>query len=204
MEGNLEKLEERIITKDMKSVIEKIESSTCEIIKDNNSGTGFICQIKFKGLNLRSLLTSFHVISEKDLKKNIKIKLNEKMIELNMKLNRKIFYYKNIGYTCIEILNEDNIKDNIVEINEDIKIIDYVPKGKNESDISSNKILEYSHGRIEYIDDDKCYYDCNINQGCSSGAIISIKTTKIIGLHLRYEENKNWGVCGSDIIKDIH
>ena len=70
--------------KDMKLLLAKIESSTCEIIKDNYSGTGFICRIKFKSQILICLLTSFNVISDKDSKNNIKLKINENMIELNI------------------------------------------------------------------------------------------------------------------------
>ena len=105
----MEKYRDTINMNQMKILIDNLQSSLCEIIKDNGHATGFLCKFKFKNKRLLFLITNYHAVS--DFKNNIKIKLDNKIIEINLKLSRKIFYDKDIGYTCIEILNEDKISN---------------------------------------------------------------------------------------------
>lgn len=96
--------------------IEKARYATCQILlKNEGYGSGFFCRIPYtknNNLLLNVLLTCEHVLTqEKILSDNeIKIKVydEDKIIPLK---NRKIWYNKEIDYFCIEILEEDDIKD---------------------------------------------------------------------------------------------
>ena len=90
-------------------IIDQMEKSVCNIIKENMTGTGFICIIPFpdKLHPLPVLITCYHVLRKEDLEIGKKIKLilneNEKIIEINK--SRKI-------YTS----DEDNFDISIIEL----------------------------------------------------------------------------------------
>ena len=112
---NEEKIEEgeNLTLMNSKILLEKVEKSICEIIKDKGYGTGFFCEIKYpnKFNKIFCLITNYHVITKDMLiyKENIEIKLNNKNIKISLDLYRRIWINDEIDFTCIEILNEDNI-----------------------------------------------------------------------------------------------
>ena len=92
----------------LKLLYEKSEKSICEIIKENGYGTGFFSKIKYKNNEIYCLITNNHVITEKMLNKEyIEIKINNKIKKIY--LNKKKWTNKDIDYTCIEIIKDDDI-----------------------------------------------------------------------------------------------
>ena len=125
-ENNLDFLFENIIneasdekgTIDLESITEfadKAKSCICKIILDSGYGSGFFCRIplgKKKEL-VNFLFTCEHVLSKDSLCSSNYIILevgnkNEKKLSIK---NRRIFSSQELDYSCIEILDEDNIED---------------------------------------------------------------------------------------------
>ena len=96
--------------------INKSKNATCEIFSDNESyGSGFFCKIPYtnnKNLFLNVLLTCEHVLNEKTIfsENSIKIKVNNIIKNLSLKYRKK-WCNKKMDYSCIEIIEEDEIDD---------------------------------------------------------------------------------------------
>ena len=101
----------------LKDYIDRAEKSVCEIILDKGFGTGVFCKIRYPDKNnkIYCLITSYHNIDDNMLnyKEYIEIKMNNKKEKLNLKYKRKIWTNREIDFTCIEIIKEDNIIENI-------------------------------------------------------------------------------------------
>ena len=131
---NRVKLGENLNTKKSILLSQKAEKSICEIIKDNGYGSGFFSKIKYEGNEIYCLFTNNHVIDEEMLlnKENIEIKLNNKIYNISLKLKRRKQTDKEIDYTCIEIIEEDNI----------ISIIDPFEIDKDNYNIKQKTIIK--------------------------------------------------------------
>ena len=139
-ENNISKIrqEDNLLNiENAKKLSEKAKNSVCEIIKNKGYGSGFFCKIKYSNNfnEIYCLITNNHVITKDILinKKNIKIKLNNKSIEISLNLYRRIWTNEEIDFTCIEIIKEDNIieiinpfeiDDNCYNINYNVKEYD--------------------------------------------------------------------------------
>ncbi len=96
--------------------IQKAKDCTCYIINENNNstGSGFFCKIPYtknKNLFLNVLITCEHVLTEDIVfsNDNIKLKVNDKEKIISLEKERKRWSNKELDYSCIEILKEDNI-----------------------------------------------------------------------------------------------
>ena len=69
----------------------------------------------------KCFITSNNIIDENDINNKNEIRIGyeaeEKQIEI--KNNRKIYMDKNIGYTCIEILEEEDLMVNYLKISKE-------------------------------------------------------------------------------------
>ena len=210
---------ENLTIKKSKILNEKAEKTICEIIKDNGYASGFFCKIKYpnKFNEIYCLITNNHVITKDILKNNeyIEIKLNKKNIKILLNLYRRIWINEEIDFTCIEILNEDNIieiintfeiDDNCYNINYNIE--EYDKRSIIIPSIGIKKEIELKQSIIQYIKNEKYkkffFHNCKTEPGFSGGPIILIKNLKIIGIHKGYEENnkKNLGIYFKEIIKN--
>ena len=114
-----------------KIFLEKIEKSICQVVKDKEYGIGFFCKIKYPNkLNeIYCLITNNHIITKDMLinNKNIEIILNNKNIKITLNLYKRIWLNKETDFTCIEILNDDNIIEiiNTFEIDDNNYNISY-------------------------------------------------------------------------------
>ena len=116
-----------------------------------------------------------------------------------MNEKRKKITDKDLDYTCIEILNEDKIKQ-FFEIDnkqfykdQDIFILQY-PESKE---------LSFSNGKIISIEGNKIKQTCSTKPGSSGSPIISRNSnSKIIGLHFGGREY-NYFTSINSIINDI-
>ena len=138
---------------------------------------------------------------------NIEIKLNNKNIKISLNFYRRIWINEEIDFTCIEIVNEDNIIEiiNAFEIdkygyNINYNIEEYNKRGIVIPSIGIKKEIELPQGIIKYIESEKYkkyfFHNCNTKPGFSGGPIILINNLKIMGIHKGYEENnkKNIGI----------
>ena len=172
--------------------INKVIDNKPETIK----GSGFFLKINDDEIPFHNcLITNNHVINEKDIKMKKDIKLFGKNLEKSLTLSdeRKIFTNKDLDYTCIEILKEDNIKkyfnidpdiiENSIEIYEkqDVFMLQF-PDGKD---------LSFSNGKILSASDNILTHTCSTHKGSSGSPIISRKSNySVIGLHFgSYKEN---------------
>ena len=141
-------------------------------------------------------------------KKEIKIEYNgsEKVIDLTKE--RKIFYNETLGYTCIEILkDEDNIEyDNLLKIERDIPIVKpdyfkdkeiYIPQ-YSKNDLSAGKILSSEKNKITH--------DCPITEDSLGLPLLSKDLDlTVFGIQKEYDENNKISIATSivDILNDI-
>ena len=129
-----------------------------------------------------------------------------------MNLKRRIWIDEEIGFTCIEILKEDNIIEiiNPFEIDGNCYNLNFNNKEYNKRgivipSIGKQKLIEFSQGIIEYIEKEKYkkffFHKCNMK----GGPIILIDNLCIIGLNKGYEKNnkKNLGIYFKEIIENI-
>ena len=124
-------------------------------------GTGFFCEIHDRNIPFnKALFTNNHVLNENKIKINEQVEFEYlgKNIKIKMTKDRKTFTDKKLDYTCIEILDTDNINKffSIDEtflnnknslINKDIFILQY-PYGNFSFD--KGKIIGINNNTIEH------------------------------------------------------
>ena len=110
---------------------------------ESKTGAGFVCDIS----NIKAFITNNNILSQEFLDNEKKLILynykNEKK-EINLELDRYKYTDKELDFTIIEIIKEDNFKD-FLEIDEFIDSIDY----KNKKICS----LQYANGdKLKFAD----------------------------------------------------
>jgi len=220
---NEEKIEEgeNLTFMNTKLLYIKAEKSICEIIKNEGYGTGFFCKIKYpnKFNEIYCLITNSDVITKDMLlyQKNIKIKVNNKNMKISLDLYRRIWINEEINFTCIEMINEDNIIEiiNAFEMNENCynknyNIEEYDKRGIVIPSFGINKEIELSQGIIEYKKKEKYesyfFHNCNTKSEFFGRPIVLLNNLKIIGIHKGYEEKnkKNIGIYIKEILENIN
>ena len=180
----------------LKIILEQKEKSICKIICNNGeSGTGFFCSVPFpdKYHLLPVLMTNNHVLEEKDIdcNKKIKFELNDKKIskELMIGKNRRTYTSTEYDITIIEIKNDDGL-----DLNSFLDIDERIYKD-NPNEIFrntpayliyySNQNAEYSNYFIDSISEDNynLYHKCSSKHGSSGSPILNLNNNKVIGIH---------------------
>ena len=195
------------------------------------NGTGFFLEID-KKYNLpfkKALFTCYHVLPEKYFNQNnfLEIKYNKTIKKIDIedcqlffeetdlkkfianKGKRKIISNKEYDYTCIELLDTDNIFDssniqlfqtfyNYESISKEIAILHY-PKGED---------LSFSLGQIIKYDNNLPYFlhTASTEKGSSGAPIINRnQINKIIGIHFGGTKNRkaNMAYPIGEILKNI-
>ena len=201
----------------LKLLSKKAELSVCEIVKDFGRGTGFFCKMKYpnKINTIICLITNNHVINDYMLKNNdfIRIKMNGQIKDIYLDLDRKKWTNESLDFTCIEILEEDNLHLNqLFELDdncfvEDYNLDTYKEKGIITIGVGSTKELLFPQGIFYLLEDKKDIFftNCNTESGFSGGPIILIQNLKIIGIHKGYNlmRKKNIGIYMKEIIRNI-
>ena len=195
---------ENLNIENIKTLLEKCEKSICEIQKDNGYGSGFLCIIKYPDRfnKICCLITNYHVIDDDMLnyKENIEIIINKQLKKINLNYKRKIWRDEEIDFTCIEILEEDKIIENIKPFdindncyNKNFNHQKYDKKGIIVASIEQYKIIEIPQGILYYIENENknqyFYHDCNTKDGFSGGPVLLINNLSIIGIHKGYEKS---------------
>ena len=155
-------------------------------------------------------MTTNQAINEKmiNLKDNIEILLNKKIININLNLKRNIWSSKELNFTCIEIIEEDKIIKNInpFDINSNCFNKKY---NNNNFDKKGILIVSKSKSKRNYYkekDDLNFFHNCNLKVGYSGNPIILLDDLSLIGInsHFNEKENTNIGIYLSSIIHDIN
>ena len=205
---NKEKIKKEKIPKDQTHPIDFTEieelkdysSATCKIkfkfLKEGKVaiayGTGFFCKIDDKNIPFnKALFTNNHVLNKNEIEINNQIELQYcgETIKIEITKERKAFTNKKLDYTCIEILESDNIKkffyiDEAIFnnknslINKEIFALQY-PKGNFRFHIG--KILNINNNRIEH--------NIPTDEGSSGSPLIRRHNIiLIVGIHFGAQE----------------
>ena len=199
-----DKDEENLNLRNLEMYSEKAENSLCEIILENGSGFGFFCKIKYPDESniMYCLITNNHIITKEMLLNidNIDIKINDKNKNILLNLDRKIWTDETIDFTCIEIIEEDNIIEmiNPFEIDDNCYNIDYDINGYDKKSIvlpliGETKEIGLSQGITYNLEDEDAlfFHDCNTKDGLWVGPIVLLNNLKIIGIHKEYLDSYN-------------
>ena len=178
-------------------LIEKGKKSTCKIILSDNEnsiikGSGFFCKIPYFGKKMKVLLTNNHILNKESIKKGNEIKLSyqNKLKILEITEERNCWTSLTYDFTCIEILNKDNIEDFFEIENEnknnyngdEIAVIQYPEGGP----------MKIYGGHLYEINNDTIIHSAKTNKGSSGSPIILLlRDFKIIGIHHSFSEDIN-------------
>ena len=189
MEGCISPLnKEEIFT-----IYDQMNKYVCLVDLGKGKGTGFFLNISFpmKNTTIPFLVTANHVIDENTIKDNgaIVISLLDKKESRKIEIkNRRIYTNREEDITLIEIkpsLDKINsfldLDENVLSPNKEqiyyklpVYILQY-PAGKES---------KVSFGIIKQIEEQEIFHDCWTSNGSTGGPILSMKSFKVIGLHL--------------------
>ena len=210
-----ENKEEKAQNNENLTLKEQVKKSVCEIIKEDGYGLGFFCKIIFEENEICCLFSNNHVISDQMISNEdrLAIKLNNKIFKILLKVKRRIWTNKNLDFTCIEIIEEDNFLSNIgtFEIDKNNYNVGY-----NLEKYDKRKIIvvplkeigdiELSRGEIDYEKNNKerFFHNCYEN-GLTGGPIILISNSSIVGINCWIEKNikKDKGIYFKEIIENM-
>jgi len=179
------------------------EDSMCLILatkkingkSQNLVGTGFFLNLNKKKIPFNNcLITNNHVLDEDNIKINnrIHLKYRNQQKEIEIYERRRVFTDKELDYTCIEILEEDNINHyfNIANNYEDLSSYEgqdiFILQYPNGNDLS------FSSGKIKSIKGNSIFHTCSTDHGSSGSPIITrYSNSSIIGLHFGTYKDKN-------------
>jgi hypothetical protein len=203
-EGHILGQPESLSLNQIEKIMQQLKNSICKIIKENYTGTGFICLLKSKDNKYRIpvLFTCYHIINNEDIKeeKNIELKFFSKNIIIKLEESRNIYTSNEDSNDIIIIqLDKNEFKySDLLEIDEDIF------KDDDLNELFANKsvyILHYPKGKepehsidtIKGISIDKNLINhyCATDNGSSGAPIMNLKNFKVIGMHIGKNENNN-------------
>ena len=217
--NNKERINENII---INSEINKIDKclykvckSICKIRISNRISSGFLIKFYRENNPFYWLMTNEHVITKKmaELKEKIDIYYDNqyKLVEIELNENKryiKDYLYLDIDVIIIEIIKEDNIKEeyfllpNIEYINgykeyENKNI--YIPQYPEGGDLSNSK------GKIKSINDYEFSHLASTKAGSSGSPIFIEGTIQVIGIHKqgRKDNSENYGNFIGPIIESL-
>ncbi len=188
----------------------KSNAATCKILAESENGlplhgTGFFCKIPLLG---KFLFTNNHVLNKNSIKEGeiIKCRYKDKLKKFEIK-NRKCLTNEVLDYTCIEILNEDEIED-FFEIEKENS---NDPKEYNGEDIVLPQYpeggpLKINAGYLVKIEGNHIFHKVTTLKGSSGSPILLLlRKYKIIGIHCAASEKLklNKGTKIKDILDDI-
>ena len=180
-------------------------------------GSGFFCLISDSDIPFtKAFFTANHILNKSSLEneKTIIIEHLNKIKKFEITSKRKYFTNEKLDYSCIEILEEDEIKSdyffkiepNILNDkkkslkNQEIFILQY-PMGGD---------LSFSSGRIININNDHIFHSASTCKGSSGSPIIRRFNYNIVGLHFGSQINDennyvyyNYATPFDSILKDI-
>ena len=205
-EGNINNqldLLPEFLNSDIKNCVFKMDFIIENGQSESKTGAGFVCNIS----HIKAFITNNHILNQEFLDNEKKLIIynykNEKK-EINLELDRYKYTDKELDFTIIEIIKEDNIKD-FLEIDEFIDSTDYKNKKICLLQYAEGDKLKYSDGENFGLKDNFLLYSVGKVGSTSGSPIILIDNKKLIGLHKAgYNDNKNIGIPMSLIINKIN
>ena len=204
-------------------LIKKKFKAICKILNGEHPGTGFFCKINLNGKEIKALFTNNHVLGSNRIKVGSKINLLNNKSEITIEINKKRFICssRNLDYTCIQILPEDNIND-FLKIDRQI-YEEYMEEYSNDSIMDEYKLqnlilvqycrknegaIYYSTGSLENFDGTRIFYKIPIQFGAKGAPILSLNNSlDVIGMHRKCGSRKkrilNNGIFFNRILIDI-
>ena len=189
--------------------------SICKIKAANSIGSGFLIKLYKENSPLYCLMTNEHVITKEmtENKKVIEIFYDNQNLRLEIKLDKekrfiKDYLYLGIDAIIIEIIKEDNIKDNYF-LSPNMEYINGYKEFENKEiyipQYPGGEELSHSEGKIKSINNYEFSHLASTQKG-SSGSPIFIKgSTTVIGIHNKSKRNKreNYGNFIGPIIESL-
>ena len=182
-------------SQDLLIINSQMNQCICKIYIKHGVGTGFFCLISFpNGQNkIPVLITCNHILKDEDLqiekKINISFSNDEKIKEILIKKDRKIYTSREKDITIIEIKPNDDIS-NFLEL--DYEVLS--PQFKYIYKYMSVYTLHYprgdkakvSFGIIKEINEEegRIIHNCFTEPGSCGGPILSNSSFKVIGIHV--------------------
>ena len=165
--------------------------------EQNKCSTGFFMKIDINNKDYNFFLTCHHSIEEKDVnsKKIINIYYGKakKEKKVTIKLDNKermIKCFEDLDVTIIEILKNDNIKEDkylFPDLNYKNGLSQYknmaIYTGGYPNVINYNKDRHISSGTITKIENDTIYHTCDTRNGSSGSPLVDIQK-HVIGIHM--------------------
>ena len=190
----------------------KVSPSVCKISTDNIEGTGFLIKLKRNNNLLFCLMTNEHVLKREmvENKETINVKYDCETKEVNIQLDStkriiRDFININEDIMIVEILPKDNIEAHYFlepELNHIQKLKNnpiYIPQYPGGSKFS------YSTGLIKEINDKEITHNATTIVGASGSPIFLENSIKVIGIHKQGNKNKeeNYGNFIYPIIQEL-
>ena len=187
------------------------KDAVCKLI--GGHGTGFFCKFKVNGIPMNALFTNNHILNENLIKENSIIELRNKdeIKELKITSNRFKCTNKELDYTCIQILDNEDY-NNFLEIDDNIKCqnpnVQYGNKLGVVYQFPDNQDISCGEGFIEGIkkvnDNNIIIHKIITDIGASGSPIVLSDNLKVIGIHCRRKNNgRNEGIYFKNILYDI-
>ena len=183
-QGGIKKSEKPIEKKEIDELFKK-ENCMCLINfetdeggkkKNNGLGTGFFCNLKNSYFPFqKALFTNNHVLNKERISPGEKIKIiyNQKSIIIEMTEKRTRFTNERLDYTCIEILDEDEIT-NFFEI--DTAVFNNRSSLEDEEifilQFNETESLKFSSGNILHIKNNLMVHSAVTSRGSSGSPLI--------------------------------
>ena len=185
------------------TIINQMKSSVCKIYaEDGSKGTGFFCKIPkdisdkkpSKDNFIKTLITNYHVVNEKQKTINISINNDDQYIS---NIENKVLYKDEMADIIIIDIKSQKEIDNFLEL--DLSIF---KKGEENYKNESIYILNYpggndivvSYGTIKNVEESNIKHLCCTDKGSSGSPIINLKNNKIIGIHKQSHKTNNYNI----------
>ena len=207
-EGEINGAIEHVTMKQTEIILNQMKKSVCKIL-GTKYGTGFFCELKINNKKIPALITNYHIINDKYIESNNKIKIqigNDKIPKyINLNKNKKIYSNPTQDYDImvIKLDKGDEIDDiQYLEIDDSL----FLRNSERAYEDSSIYILHYpfgneirvSYGRgltMEKGSNFDIIHKCKTNSGSSGSPIFNLATNKIIGIHKCYVSRTNKNDC---------
>ena len=182
-------------------IIQQMKSCICLININNNDyndyGTGFFCNIPYKGKQLKVLITAYYILFPKIFKEQniVQFELNGNLKEIIINDNRKIYSSEKYDITMIEIIpSEDGIND-FLELDEDLFKEEPELHYKNVSfyllQYLNKHVKGVSYGKDINISKDRIIHYCSSERTSGGAPILNLENNKVVGVNFGSSQHYN-------------
>ena len=192
-EGIIKEAVDFITIKQTEEILNQMKKSICKI-NGTKTGTGFFCYINYEEKDIPCLLTNYHILDEKFIKKNkkIEISMNDNDINEDLFIEEKDIIYSSPKDKYDTIIIKLKKEEKYINF---LKLDDKLFNKNSEKGYESIYILHYpnaskasvSYGKGFILKNTENNYDiehkCNTLFGSSGSPILNLTNNKVIGIH---------------------